>query len=103
MSAGRNNNLLIINISMGRPIPMFDLYPGHHSHIPDIIPLRSSPARLTNPMVFIFMSNAECLVLLVGDDPPQDPEQEVENLLNTDRDLSAPMRSQRSVYKGENE
>ena len=29
------------------------------------------------------MSNAECLVrvLLVGDDPPQDPEQEVENLL----------------------
>ena len=49
------------------------------------------------------MSNAECLVLLVGDDPPQDPEQEVENLLNTDRDLSAPMRSQRSVYKGENE
>ena len=32
-------------------------------------------------MVFIFMSNAECLVLLVGDDPPQDPEQEVENLL----------------------
>ena len=54
-------------------------------------------------MVFIFMSNAECLVFLVGDDPPQDPEQEVENLLNTDRDLSAPMRSQRSVYKGENE
>ena len=53
-------------------------------------------------MVFIFMSNAECLVLLVGDDAPQDPEQEVENLLNTDRDLSAPMRSQRSVYKGEN-
>ena len=51
------------------------------------------------------MSNAECLVrvLLVGDDPPQDPEQEVENLLYTDRDLSAPMRSQRSVYKGENE
>ena len=36
-------------------------------------------------MVFIYMSNAECLVLLVGDDPPQDPQaeqdSEVENLL----------------------
>ena len=42
------------------------------------------------------MSHAECLVLLVGDDPPQDPqaEQEVENLLYTDRDLSDTCRRQ---------